>query len=158
MSWVPTSYILASAMFLVPLGRVADIFGRKRIFSYGIWIFTLSSLFIAFAPSPAALISLRVVQGVGSAMIFGTGMAILTSVFPITERGRVLGISVAATYLGLSLGPVLGGFLTDQFGWRSIFLAPVPLGFFVIYLITMKLRQEWAEARGKNSTSWVAAV
>ena len=68
------------------------------------------------------LIAFRVLQGFGSAMIFGTGMAILTSVFPAAERGRVLGINVAAVYLGLSLGPVLGGFLTQQFGWRSIFL------------------------------------
>ncbi len=150
MSWVPTSFLMAAAMFLVPLGRMADIFGRKKIFAYGIWIFTLSSLFIAAAPSAGVLISLRIVQGLGSAMIFGTGMAILTSVFPIAERGRVLGISVAATYLGLSLGPVLGGFLTDQFGWRSIFLVHVPLGFFLIYFISRKLKVEWAEARGEK--------
>ena len=150
LSWVPTSYLLAAAMFLVPLGRIADIFGRKRIFTYGIWIFTLSSLFIAVAPSAAVLISLRVVQGFGSAMIFGTSMAILTSAFPIEERGRVLGISVAATYLGLSLGPVLGGFLTNQLGWRSIFLVPVPLGFLIIFLISMKLKMEWAEAQGEK--------
>jgi len=150
MSWVPTSFLMAAAMFLVPLGRMADIFGRKKIFAYGILIFTLSSLFIAAAPSAGVLISLRIVQGLGSAMIFGTGMAILTSVFPIAERGRVLGISVAATYLGLSLGPVLGGFLTDQFGWRSIFLVHVPLGLFLIYLTSRRLKLEWAEARGEK--------
>ncbi len=128
MSWVPTSYILAAAMFLVPFGRIADIYGRKRIFAYGMWIFTISSFLLAFSPSAAALITLRVLQGFGSSMIFGTGMAILTSVFPADERGRVLGINVAAVYLGLSLGPVFGGFLTHQFGWRSIFLVNVPLG------------------------------
>jgi MFS family permease len=79
-------------------------------------------------------------------MIFGTGMAILTSVFPAAERGRVLGINVAAVYLGLSLGPSFGGLLTQQFGWRSIFLASVPLGIVVIYLVTAKLKAEWAEA------------
>ena len=110
MSWVPTSYILSAAMFLVPFGRLADIHGRKRVFAYGMWIFTLSSLALAFSPSAAVLITLRVLQGFGSAMIFGTGMAILTSVFPAAERGRVLGINVAAVYLGLSLGPVFGGF------------------------------------------------
>jgi EmrB/QacA subfamily drug resistance transporter len=149
MSWVPTSYILAAAMFLVPFGRLADIHGRKRVFAYGMWIFTFSSLALAFSPSAAVLITLRVLQGFGSAMIFGTGMAILTSVFPAAERGRVLGINVAAVYLGLSLGPVFGGFLTHQFGWRSIFLANVPLGLFVIYLVVAKLDREWAEARGE---------
>ncbi len=146
MSWVPTAYLLSSAMFLVPFGRLADIYGRKRIFAYGIWIFTASSLLLAFSPSSAWLIAFRVLQGFGSAMIFGTGMAILTSVFPAAERGRVLGINVAAVYLGLSLGPVLGGFLTHQFGWRSIFLVNVPLGILVIYFLAAKLKKEWAEA------------
>lgn len=149
MSWVPTAYLLSAAMFLVPFGRLADIYGRKRVFAYGMWIFTLSSLLLAFSPSTAVLLVLRVVQGFGSAMIFGTGMAILTSVFPAAERGRVLGINVAAVYLGLSLGPVLGGFLTHQFGWRSIFLVNVPLGVVVIYLVSTKLKPEWAEAKGE---------
>lgn len=149
LSWVPTSYILAAAMFLVPFGRLADIYGRKRTFSCGMWIFTFSSLLIAFSSSATQLIAFRVAQGFGSAMIFGTGMAILTSVFPIEERGRVLGINVASTYLGLSLGPVLGGLLTSQFGWRSIFLVNVPLGLLVIYLVATKLKLEWAEARGE---------
>jgi EmrB/QacA subfamily drug resistance transporter len=150
MSWVPTSYILSAAMLLVPFGRLADIRGRKRVLSYGMWIFTFSSLALAFAPSAVVLISLRVLQGFGSAMIFGTVMAILTSVFPAEERGRVLGINVAAVYLGLSLGPVFGGFLTYQFGWRSIFLVNVPLGLFVIYLLIAKLKGEWAEAQGEK--------
>jgi EmrB/QacA subfamily drug resistance transporter len=150
MSWVPTSYILSAAMFLVPFGRLADIHGRKRVFANGMGIFTLSSLALAFSSSAGMLITLRVLQGFGSAMIFGTGMAILTSVFPAAERGRVLGINVAAVYLGLSLGPVLGGFLTHQFGWRSIFLVNVPLGLFVIYLVVAKLNREWAEAQGET--------
>jgi EmrB/QacA subfamily drug resistance transporter len=150
LSWVPTSYILAAAMFLVPFGRLADIHGRKRFFAYGMWILTLASLFAAFSQSALQLITLRVLQGFGSAMVFGTSMAILTSVFPATERGRVFGITVAAVYLGLSLGPVLGGFLTQQFGWRSIFLVNVPLGVMVIYFVRTKLKQEWAEAKGEK--------
>ncbi|MGE5750633.1 MAG: MFS transporter [Nitrospirota bacterium] len=150
MSWVPTSYILAAAMFLVPFGRIADIYGRKRIFAYGMWIFTISSFLLAFSTSAAALITLRVFQGFGSSMIFGTGMAILTSVFPAEERGRVLGINVSAVYLGFSLGPVFGGFLTYRFGWRSIFLVNVPLGIFIIYFVSTKLKNEWAEAQGEK--------
>src|SRR5512142_1262703 len=150
MSWVPTAYLLSAAMCLVPFGRLADIYGRKRVFSWGIGTFTLSSLLLALSPSASALIAFRVLQGFGSAMIFGTGMAILTSVFPAAERGRVLGMNVAAVYLGLSVGPSFGGFLTQHFGWRSIFLVNVPLGFVVIYLVAAKLKQEWADAAGET--------
>jgi len=150
LSWVATSYILATAMFLLPFGRLADIHGRKRILTCGIFIFTISSLLLSFAPSAIVLISLRVVQGIGSAMIFASAIAIISSVFPVGERGKALGITVATTYLGLSLGPVLGGLLTQHFGWRSIFLATVPLGATVIALIFGKMKAEWAEAKGEK--------
>lgn len=150
MSWVPSSYLLAASIFLVPFGRMADIYGRKRIFNYGIWIYTISSLLLALTPSVSLLIFFRTLEGFGSAMIFGTGMAILTSVYPAAERGRVLGINVAAIYLGLSLGPTLGGLLTQHFGWRSIFLVNIPLGCGIIFLVASKLKQEWAEAQGEQ--------
>ncbi|GAI27505.1 unnamed protein product, partial [marine sediment metagenome] len=81
-------------------------------------------------------------------MVFGTGVAILTSVFPVGERGKALGINAAAVFLGLSLGPFLGGLLTEHFGWRSIFLAIVPLGLATIAFILWKLKGEWAGAKG----------
>ena len=148
LNWVATSYLLAAAMFLVPFGKIADIKGRKKIFSYGILIYTLSSFLSAISTSAVTLISFRILQGIGSAMIFGTGVAILTSVFPSGERGRVLGINAAAVYLGLSLGPFLGGFLTQYFGWKSIFLANVPLGLIILIFVLWKLKGEWAEAKG----------
>ena len=150
LSWVATSYLLATAVFLVPFGRIADIHGRKRIFTYGISIYTVSSILSAISTSAVMLISFRILQGIGGAMIFGTGIAILTSVFPVGERGRALGINVAAVYLGLSLGPLFGGFLTEHFGWRSIFLLNVPLGLIIIAAIFWKLKGEWAEARGEK--------
>jgi EmrB/QacA subfamily drug resistance transporter len=150
LGWVATSYILASATLLLPFGRRADIRGRKRIFIYGIITYTIASLLLSFVPSASALISLRVVQGVGSAMIFSTGIAIVTSVFPAGERGKALGITAAMTYLGLSLGPVLGGILTQYFGWRSIFLAMVPLGATTVALLLAKVKGEWAEAKGEK--------
>jgi EmrB/QacA subfamily drug resistance transporter len=150
LSWVATSFLLAAAMFIVPFGRIADIYGRKRIFTYGMSIYILASLFSAIAPSPLVLIAFQVLQGVGSAMIFGTGVAMLTSVFPAGERGKALGINVAAAYLGLSIGPFLGGVLTQHLGWRSIFLINVPVGLVVIVLIFWKLKGEWAEARGER--------
>ncbi|MCP8309138.1 MAG: MFS transporter [archaeon] len=150
LSWVATSYLLSSAMFLIPFGRIADIYGRKRIFTYGILIYTVSSLLSAISTSATMLIFFRILQGIGGAMIFGTAVAILTSVFPVGERGKVLGINVAAVYSGLSLGPFLGGFLTQHFGWSSIFLANVPLGLIIIAFIFLKLKGEWAEAKGEK--------
>lgn len=150
LNWVATSYLLAAAMFLVPFGRIADIYGRKKIFTCGILFYTLSSLFSALSTSAASLICSRILQGISSAMVFGTGIAILTSVFSAEERGKVLGINVAAVYTGLSLGPFLGGFLTRHFSWRSIFFANVPVGLIIIIFIFLKLKGEWAEARGEK--------
>lgn len=150
LGWVATAYLLAAAMFLVPLGRIADIYGRKRIFTYGMITYTAASLLSAISTSAAMLISFRVLQGIGGAMIFSTGVAILTSVFPPEDRGRVLGINVAAVYAGLSLGPFVGGLLTQYLGWRSIFWANVPLGLLIIALIFWKLKGEWAEAKGEK--------
>ena len=150
LGWVSTTYLLAAVMFLVPIGRIADIYGRKKIFTYGMLTYTIASLLSATSTSAAMLISFRVLQGIGGAMIFSTSVAILTSVFPPEDRGRVLGINVAAVYTGLSLGPFAGGMLTQYLGWRAIFWANVPLGLMVIALIYWKLKGEWAEARGEK--------
>ncbi len=150
LGWVATAYLLAAAVFLLPFGRLADIHGRKKIFIIGISIYTLSSLLTALAPSILALIGFRVLQGFGAALIFGTAIAILTSVFPPGERGKALGINTAAVYLGLSLGPVLGGWLTQEFGWRSIFLFNIPLGLVIIVIVLWRLGDEWAESKGES--------
>ncbi|RLC65184.1 MAG: MFS transporter [Chloroflexi bacterium] len=150
LGWVATAYLLSSAAFLVPFGRIADIYGRKKIFICGIVITTLSSLFSGMANSSTMLISCRVFQGVGSAMLAGTAVALLTTVFPASERGKALGINVAATYIGLSLGPVLGGSLTQHLGWRSIFFLSALLGLAVIGVVLWKLKGEWTGAKGER--------
>jgi EmrB/QacA subfamily drug resistance transporter len=150
LSWVATSYLLAAAVSLVPFGRLADIYGRKKIFTYGITIFTIASFLSALSTSGFMLIMFRIFQGIGSAMIFATGIAILTSVFPPHERGKALGINVAAVYVGLSLGPFLGGLLTQQFTWRSVFLVTVPFGLIIIAVVRWRLPGEWAEAAGET--------
>ena len=150
LSWVSTAYLLASAVFLVPFGRIADIHGRKKIFTAGLAIFTLASLALVFSPTSLTLIILRFAQGAGAALIFGTAVAILSSVTPPQERGRAIGIYTTAVYSGLSLGPFLGGILTGYFGWHSIFLVNVPIGLFAIWLVLQKLRGEWAESAGES--------
>jgi EmrB/QacA subfamily drug resistance transporter len=150
LSWVATAYLLAAAAFLVPFGRTADIRGRKMIFRLGIIIDAIASILCATSNSGEWLIVFRALQGVGGAMIFGTGIAILTSVFPAHERGRALGISTAAVYTGLSVGPLVGGFLTGHFGWRSIFFLNAFLGLMIIVVVFWKLKGEWAEAKGES--------
>ena len=150
LSWVATAYLLAAAVFLVPFGRIADIYGRKKVFACGAAVYTIMSLLCGFSTSGAMLIACRALQGIGSAMMFGTAVAIVTSVFPPEERGRALGINVAAVYVGLSLGPFAGGFLTQHLGWESVFLANVPLGILMVAVVLWKLKGEWAEARGER--------
>jgi len=150
LSWVATAYLLAAAAFLVPFGRAADIYGRKMIFRFGIIIDAIASILCATSSSGEWLIVFRALQGVGGAMIFGTGIAILTSVFPANERGRALGISTAAVYTGLSAGPLVGGFLTGHLGWRSIFFLNAFLGLVIIVVVFWKLQGEWAEAKGES--------
>jgi len=150
MSWVAMSFLLSSAVFLVPLGKLADIRGRKRVFFLGNIVLTASSILCALSTSGIMLIALRGLQGIGSAMVFGTGIAIITSVYPPHERGKAIGISVTAVYVGLSLAPFLGGILTQYLGWRSIFYATVPFGLLVIWITWRYIREEWADARGEK--------
>jgi EmrB/QacA subfamily drug resistance transporter len=149
LGWVISSFILSSAIFLLPFGRLGDIIGRKKVFSYGIILFTISTFLILFSWNIFSLIAFRILQGLSSAMIFGTSLAIISSVFPQGERGRAMGINITAVYLGLSAGPVIGGFLTQAFGWRSIFAFLVPIGLLSLYLI-FKIKTEWSEAEGEK--------
>lgn len=150
LSWIATAYLLAVAIGLVPSGKIADIHGRKKVFATGLAIYTLGSGAAIFADSAAFLISTRVVQGIGAAMFVTTGMAILTSIFPGKERGRAIGIYVAAVYIGLSVGPFAGGLLTQYFGWRSIFIVMLPLGLFSLLLTLHYLRGEWRGEAGQR--------
>lgn len=128
LSWVVTSFLLATAMFLLPVGRWADLTGIRRFYKVGLLIFSLSMFLCGMAPSGFWLILFRFIQGIGSAFTNTTGQAIMVSAFPPRYRGRVLGISVSAVYLGLAFGPVAGGFITQYAGWRYIFMVAAVLG------------------------------
>ncbi|MCX6300895.1 MAG: MFS transporter [Bacteroidia bacterium] len=157
LGWIASSFILSAAMFLLPFGRLADIVGRKKIFTYGISLFSLSSFLIIFSWNIGSLIIFRIIQGIAGAMIFGTSLAILTSVFGPGERGKAMGINITAVYTGLSGGPVIGGLLTQHFGWRSIFVFLVPFGIASLYLIIKKIQIEWVEAKGEKF-DWKGSV
>jgi EmrB/QacA subfamily drug resistance transporter len=130
--WVQAAYLLATAVLLIPLGRLADQHGRVRFYLIGTAVFTAGSLLAALSMNGAWLIMSRVVQGGGAALMVATSAAIVTAVFPPHERGRALGINVMAVYIGLSIGPPLGGILSDTLGWRSIFLINLPIGLVVL--------------------------
>ncbi|MEM0215313.1 MAG: MFS transporter [Archaeoglobaceae archaeon] len=149
LAWITTAFLLSTAMFLVPMGRLGDIKGRKSLFVLGLLIFTLSSLLCSLAISGESLVVFRFLQGIGSAMIASTGVAMLTSAYPPQERGKVIGINTSAVYVGLSSGPILGGLITQHLGWRALFLFPLFIAFFAIFAI-LKVKQEWAEAKGEK--------
>lgn len=139
LGWVATSYLLAAAVFLLPFGSIADRNGRKKLFLSGIILFGLASLLTAVSWNVSVLILARLFNGIAGAMIYATALAILTAAYPKNERGRVLGINVASVYLGLSLGPTIGGFLTMQFGWHSIFLFTTLLSIVIIPIAVYNL-------------------
>jgi EmrB/QacA subfamily drug resistance transporter len=130
--WVPAAFLLTTAVLLIPAGRLADQRGRVRFYLLGIAIFTVASLLCAVSMGGTWLIVSRIIQGVGAALMGATSPAIVTSVFPPSERGRALGINVMAVYLGLTVGGPLGGILADTLGWRWIFLINLPIGIAVL--------------------------
>jgi len=150
LSWVATAYLLSASVSLVPFGKLADLRGRKRVFVVGLLVHTTTSLLCGLAWSAPVLLAGRVAQGVGGGMIFGTNVALLSSAVPQSRRGAALGINVASVYLGLSLGPPLGGLLTEHLGWRSVFFVATGLGALAAFVAARGLAGEWAEAAGET--------
>jgi EmrB/QacA subfamily drug resistance transporter len=143
LGWVVTGFLLSAAIFVVPFGRIADVFGRKKIFIIGMLVLAVSSLLCSISSSVYMLIASRAVEGFGSAMIFGTSVAILTSAFPASERGKVLGINVAIVYLGASTGPFLGGLITQYAGWRFIYAGTMIYALLIAIVTLGKIKEEW---------------
>jgi EmrB/QacA subfamily drug resistance transporter len=150
LSWVMSAFLLVLSVFLLPLGRIGDIIGLKKIFLWGMGLFTVVSLITIFSNSILMLIICRCVQGLACAMIFGTNMALVTATHPGNKRGRALGINVSAVYVGYSAGPFLGGLLTEHLGWRSLFAIVVPVGIAVILIVLLKIKDEWSQSQGEK--------
>lgn len=142
-SWIPAAFILSNLVVLLPAGRAADIYGRKRIYQLGCGIFLVGSIIAGLSQNIEWLLFSRVIQGFGAGMFFGTGTAIIGSVYQDGGRGAALGWAVACVYSGLSIGPLLGGWLTDNFGWQSVFLSMVPFILASMLLTFAKLKGEW---------------
>ena len=132
--WMLMGYLVVSAVLVVAFGRLGDIYGRVRMYNAGFLVFTAASIVLAFTPgvgSAAALglIALRIVQGVGGALLMANSMAILTDAFPVGQRGMALGINQVAALAGSFMGLLIGGLLADT-NWRAVFLVSVPFGIF----------------------------
>lgn len=150
LGWVGLAFLLSSSIFLIPFGKLGDIYGRKKMFLYGFFIYGISSFFCAISCSAAHLIIFRILQGLGGAMFFGISIALLSSIYPPEERGKALGINASMVYIGLSTGPFLGGFLSQILSWRSIFFINFLLTFFLFFITKIKLKGEWADARNEK--------
>lgn len=143
LAWIPTAYLLTSAVLLLPCGRIADMIGRKRVFLAGMITISVASVAASTAGSMPALLGYRILQGAGAAMLFATGMALLTSIVPRARRGAAIGLSVSAVYLGLACGPMLGGWATHHFSWRVAFLIHLPVTLAIIAIALAGLKGEW---------------
>jgi EmrB/QacA subfamily drug resistance transporter len=132
--WVVTIYLLVVSGLLLSFGRLGDMRGHKRVYLSGFLVFVVSSALCGLAPSVDVLIAARALQALGGAMLLANAPAILTKNFPPTQRGQALGLQATMTYLGLTVGPSLGGWLTSQYGWRAVFYINIPVGLLALLL------------------------
>src|SRR3954453_6720426 len=151
--WVVLAYLLTITSLLLTFGRLADIWGRKKVYTIGFGIFTVGSLLCGLSGSPLQLIFSRVLQAVGAAMTQANGLAITNAVFPGKERGRALGINGTVVATGTTLGPTIGGLLVGAFGWQSIFLVNIPVGIIGIAMAFSILEEERISTRREGAAA-----
>jgi EmrB/QacA subfamily drug resistance transporter len=144
LSWIPMAYLMASAMFVLIFGRIADMVGRKKIFLIGTSSVIVTSLIAASVDSGITLIMARFLQGVSAAMLYATQVAIISSVFPPAKRGYVIGLTVSAIYFGLTIGPLIGGYIIDLYGWRGSFMVHIPLAIIALTIGVLYVKDEWS--------------
>jgi EmrB/QacA subfamily drug resistance transporter len=134
--WVILSYLLVLTSMMLSIARLGDMFSKKKLYSAGLGLFTVGSLLCGLAPTVGWLIAFRALQGMGAVMTQALGSAIITEVFPDSERGRALGVIGGIVSVGLAFGPPIGGILIGLAGWRSIFLVNVPIGVVALLIVT----------------------
>ena len=147
--WIPMAYLMASAMFVLIFGRIADMVGRKKIFLIGTTSVIVTSLIATLVDSGITLIAVRFLQGISAAMLYATQVAIISSIFPPAKRGYAIGLTVSAIYLGLTIGPLIGGYAVDLYGWRASFVVHLPLAMIALAIGILYVKDEWlSDVRG----------
>lgn len=158
LSWIPTATLWGSIVLLLPAGRVADTVGRKPIFLVGLLGFSLASLLVFLVNSVEVLLLVRVLQGLFSSLVFATAMAIVAMVFSENNRGSALGLTATSVYLGLTCGPLIGGWLTEHLGWHSVFWAPVILASISLLLAVIYIRKDVRSGNPAEPLDWLGSV
>ncbi|MEV4423315.1 MFS transporter [Patulibacter sp. NPDC049589] len=156
LEWVVNAYTLTLASTLLVFGSVADLIGRRRVFLTGLVLFSAASLGCGLSGTPLLLNLMRGVQGVGGGMMFATSLAIIAQTFHGPERGVAFGIMGAVTGAAVAIGPLLGGVLTDVFGWQAIFLVNLPIGAFAVYLTLTKVTE--SKDPHPSGIDWLGAI
>ncbi|MFZ7121450.1 MAG: MFS transporter [Eubacteriaceae bacterium] len=141
LNWITSSTILTIAVFILPMGKISDMVGKRNIMFLGTIILTIASFICAISQTIVLLLFGRIFQGIGNAMIATSVVSMISSAFSPGERGKVLGINVACTYIGLSLGPIIGGFIISFTSWRGIFIFSLPIGILLIILLS-RIKEE----------------
>jgi MFS family permease len=150
LGWVNSAFLIATAVFQVPFAKIADLIGRKKIFLLGVALFGIFSVACAGAWNFASLIAFRVFAGLGSAMIFGTNLAILSATYEAHERGKAMGVLTSVVYMALAVGPFLGGISTHYFGWKSVFCIPGAILIVQAISVPFFIKREWVENSSKH--------
>lgn len=163
LSWIATAYVLTGVASLIPLGKLSDIYGRTRYLRMGVLVFAVSCLLSGLSNSAVLLLIFRALQGIGLSLIFINSFSIIVSAYPANKRGHVLGIVISAVYIGLSVGPFLGGIITQNFGWRYIFYFSFMLCALLYFMMVFFITEEWKVCEGekfdrKGSTVFVLAI
>jgi EmrB/QacA subfamily drug resistance transporter len=150
LEWTINAYTLTLAVLMVTGGRLGDIFGRRRMFLFGVVVFGASSLIIGFAPNEAVLVAFRAIQGVGAAFMMPATLSIITQTFPAEQRGMAIGTWAGVSAMALAIGPVLGGFLTESVSWRAIFFINPPIAAIAIAVTLFATRESRDETVGRS--------
>ncbi len=161
--WVVVAYALVISVLLLPMGRLGDVVGRRRIYLTGTAIFVLASLGAALSTSLEVLVVMRVLKGVGAGMVQGCGMGMMIAAFPDSERGKALGTHLSVVGMGAIAGPAMGGFLVAWLGWQWVFLVNVPAGGLVLILAWLLLERgpgagQYRRGQGASSFDWTGAA
>ena len=157
-TWITTGYLVSSTVLVPVYGKLSDLYGRKRIVVFGVVLFVAASALCGLAENTGQLIMFRVLQGAGSAAVFTTAFAVVADLFPSSERGKYSGLFGAVFGISSLLGPLLGGFITDHFGWHWVFLINLPIGAVALTFILLRMPPLKPELATRPSLDWLGAV